>query len=1049
MTNVKSKPKLDEFLKSLNQFISSLPPTEPKPILDLFSNKTSEKIKTVPPFRPEVCPSLSGDWSTFHFSPPSSIKVVGSYILQLQVKPVCNIDLAVELPEECFSRRDYLDYRWALKNALYLSHLASNISTWEPVHSVQFFYLNHNTLKPALLIRAKCHSKTEIRLLPHPPHQLFKLAKLLPFENCVRQHLYSELDQPVPSPTPLYNNSLLSTLFYEQHLHSVFAALEQCPALRDAVLLVKVWLRERELDSGWGGFSGFLATMLLVYLLQNASVSSGMTEFQMFRVFILTLSASNWTEEPVSLFPKGEEPPVDPGSFTPFFPVTMVDTSGYVNIAGDLSLSQYYRVRHEAQVSLSLLDCPRAFDLLFHTSVSFLETFDCSVSVDGLQSILSHTVDTVRSEEVPDIKSQLLPAALFKMYKILERGLAERVRLICHTPILFDSWNISEAPPTAPYPDQLTFGFLYSGTEAFSGQLVGPPLDDPENAVFSRLWADKTEMRRFPDGAVCAVVAWPSSTPAESRLIPFLITRHLLATHMGVSPDGITFRGVQLDELLYVSSQNPMAVDVPLPTGESSSSKIQDVFGVLTQKLFALKHLPLRISSVQGTHAVFRGCEVFPPCPAPTGRSLLALLPEGDRPSFLSPDSDLSCPRYTPALSAVLNLATSGKWPDELEAIWRVKTAFYLELSRQLKRLSILSLPTRFFLDVFLEGFVFRFRVSYFREILYMQSCPGTADVTLQMNINADELLFETKTLPTYTATVHGLAQQYSSLSAAIRLAKRWVHAQMLSHHIPDITVEMLVLFLYLHAELHPSPGHHVTAFLRFLSLLGSHDWRNLPIVLNPSNQISEEEAKEIRENFLKFRATLPPLFLASPWDRESQLTRHTPSLPVLNRLVLLARKAHRHLSSCLCSTAPNDLKVVFRPPLDDYDAVIRIKLKFVSRALYAVDPLVVAPAGEREPRRVKIMPVVAFDPVEKFVRELRFRYEQMALFFVDEWGGREIGVVWNPRFLETNSFRVNQCGGRKLKEGSLLMEANLSTVLSDFQMIGGDMIEDIISKQK
>ena len=1043
-----SKPKLDEFLKNLNQFISSLPPTEPRSIIDLFAKETSQ-IKTVPPFPPGVCPSLSGDWATFHFSPPSSIKLVGSYILNLQVKPVCNVDLAVELPAECFARRDYLDYRWALKNALYLSHLASHISAWEPVHSVQFFYLNQNTLKPALLIRAKCHSKIDIRLLPHPPQQLFKLAKLLPFENCVRHHLHSDLDQPAPYPTPLYNNSLTSTLFYEQHLHSVFSALEQCPALRDAVMLVKVWLRERELDSGWGGFSGFLATMLLTYLLGKRSISGGMSEFQMFRVFILTLAASNWTEEPISLFPEGEEPPVDPGSFTPFFPVTFVDTSGYVNLAGDLSFSQYNRARHEAQVSLSVLDSPRAFDLLFHTSVSPLDTFDCSIRVEGLHSILTHTMDTVPKDEAPDIGSQLLPAALFKMVKILEKGLTGRVRLICHSPILFGAWSISEAPPAAAATDQLMLGFVYSGTEAFSGQLVGPSLEDPENAAFSRLWADKTEMRRFPDGAVCPVVVWPCSTPSESRLIPYLITRHLLATHMGVPPERVTFPGLQFDQLLHVSPLTHKTADSPLPTGESTSSLIQDVFGELTQKLFALKQMPLRISSVQGTHAVFRGCEVFPPCTAPTGRSLLALLPEGPRPSFLSPDSDLSCPRYTPALSAVLSLAISGKWPDELEAIWRVKTAFYLELSRQLKRLSILSLPTRFFLDVYLKGFVFRFRVSYFREVLYMQSYPGPAELTLQMNTNADELLFETKTLPTYTATVHGLTQQYSSLSAAIRLAKRWVHAQMLSQHIPDITVEMLVLFLYLQIDLHSSPGHHVTAFLRFLSLLGSHDWKDLPIILNLSNQFSEEETKDIHENFVKFRPTLPPLFLASPWDRDSKITKHSPSLPVLNRLVQLARKAHSYLSSCLGSAVTTDVKVAFRPPLDDYDVVICIKLKFVSRAIYAVDPLVAPPMGEREQRKVKIMPVVGFDPVERFVNELRARYEQIALFFADEWGGREIGVVWNPKFLEANNFRVNQCGGRKLMEGSKLMEANLSSVLSDFQMIGGDMIEDIISKQK
>ena len=127
----------------------------------------------------------------------------------------------------------------------------------------------------------------------------------------------------------------------------------------------------------------------------------------------------------------------------------------------------------------------------------------------------------------------------------------------------------------------------------------------------------------------------------------------------------------------------------------------------------------------------------------------------------------------------------------------------------------------------------------------------------------------------------------------------------MLSGLVPDVTIEMLVVFVYLHSELFSSPGHHVTGFLRFLSLLSSHSWETLPIILNPSNQILEDEVKEIEVLFSKLRLTLPPLFLVSPWDRESKITSATPSLPVLNRLTLLARQAHRYLSSLflpLCS---------------------------------------------------------------------------------------------------------------------------------------------------
>ena len=1043
METGKSKPKLEVFLKSLRQFISSLPSTKPKHVEELFSTK---KKKVVPPFRPEICPSLSGDWDLFHFSPPSSIKLIGSYILQLQVKPRCNIDLAIELPRECFSRRDYLDYRWALKNALYLSHLASQISKWDPILTVQFFYLNHNQLKPIILLRTKTHPKIEIRLLPHPPTDVFKLAKLLPYESCVR----CDPNASPSNPTPLYNNSLLSTLFYEQHLHSIFTALELCPALRDAVFLVKEWLRRRGLETGWGGYTGFLATMLLTYLLNCRSVSNGMSEFQIFRVFILTMASSNWVEEPVSLLPEGQEPPVDPVSFTPFFPVTFIDTSGYVNLAADMSLSCYSRVRHEAQISLSQLDSARAFDLLFNSTLSFLESFDCVVRIEGLDSILSQGEDSISTEEMPDIGSQLLPTVLHRMLKILEKGLGEKVRLICHAPLYLESWDLDAPPPLEPHPHPLFLGFLYTGSDAFSGQLIGPPISDPSSAEFSTLWGDKVEMRRFPDGAVCPTVEWPCSNPSESRVIPYLITRHLLSTHIGVRPDMVTFPGIQLDQLLHLSSTRPHS---PLPTGETASSRVQDLFGELTQKLFALKPLPLRISSVQGTHAVFRGCEVFPPSLAPSGRSFRALQSEGDNPSFLLPCPDLSSPRYTPALTAVLNLAISGKWPNELEAVWRVKTAFYLELSQQLRKISISSLPTRFFLDVLYHGFVFRFQVSHFKEIQYLQNYPGPVDVSTQLSIHGSELLFDTKVLPTYTATIHGLTQQFSSLSAAIRLSKRWVHSQMLSGLVPDVTIEMLVVFVYLHSELFSSPGHHVTGFLRFLSLLSSHSWETLPIILNPSNQILEDEVKEIEVLFSKLRLTLPPLFLVSPWDRESKITSATPSLPVLNRLTLLARQAHRYLSSLFLpqidTTPPLDIKTVFRPPLMDFDVIVRIKLKFVPRAIYAVDPLVAPPLVEIEQRGRKTMPVVAFDPVERLVKELRTRFERIALFFVDEWGGRDIGVVWQPSYQLTDRFRVNQCGGKKLEPDSQLMEANVVAILNDFRILGGDMIEDIISNSK
>jgi len=49
-------------------------------------------------------------------------------------------------------------------------------------------------------------------------------------------------------PTPHYNNALLRDMgSYQRHLHGVYTASQDCVAFADAVMLFKVWLRQREL----------------------------------------------------------------------------------------------------------------------------------------------------------------------------------------------------------------------------------------------------------------------------------------------------------------------------------------------------------------------------------------------------------------------------------------------------------------------------------------------------------------------------------------------------------------------------------------------------------------------------------------------------------------------------------------------------------------------------------------------------------------------------------------------------------------------------------
>lgn len=96
----------------------------------------------------------------------------------------------------------------------------------------------------------------------------FKQSKLAPDRNSVRRSFLStKSNQPdqsdesdVGGPTPHYNAALLVELgARERHLKELFLSVQECPAMVDAVVLFKVWARQRGLSKvrmEWRGERG-------------------------------------------------------------------------------------------------------------------------------------------------------------------------------------------------------------------------------------------------------------------------------------------------------------------------------------------------------------------------------------------------------------------------------------------------------------------------------------------------------------------------------------------------------------------------------------------------------------------------------------------------------------------------------------------------------------------------------------------------------------------------------------------------------------------------
>lgn len=94
--------------------------------------------------------------------------------------------------------------------------------------------------------------------------------------------------------------------------------------------------------------------------------------------------------------------------------------------------------------------------------------------------------------------------------------------------------------------------------------------------------------------------------------------------------------------------------------------------------------MPLTINGVQGSSPVFRYTEVFPPLA--TIHQNINSITEKDKNCFILAKDMKGCPAYVHAIEATLQLSTSGKWPEELEAVRKTKAAFYLQIAECLRK---------------------------------------------------------------------------------------------------------------------------------------------------------------------------------------------------------------------------------------------------------------------------------------------------------------------------------------------------------------------------
>ena len=208
---------------------------------------------------------------------------------------------------------------------------------------------------------------------------------------------------------------------------------------------------------------------------------------------------------------------------------------------------------------------------------------------------------------------------------------------------------------------------------------------------------------------------------------------------------------------------------------------------------------------------------------------------------------------------------------------------------------------------------------------------------------------------------------------------------------------------------------------------------------------------------FQENRSQLQPVFILTPYesrDKGSIWTIEKPTIQQLCRTVIIARQSFNKIKNCVMNFETIDsFKNVFRPYLDIYDVKINLNTAFCVKAFQKIDIC----KGTFLPRyRVfdlndydKTLPVVGFDPVELYVKELRDAFDDIALFFYDVYGSTEIYVLWKPEALKPKELKITNAKYRMIDINTNQLVLNLEAILQDFKIIGNELVENITVKNE
>lgn len=1100
---------LEQTLRQLQSLLEGIPEIEMQPLH--AASRALERIVGHPVEVPWADPAPRSDAPyAFGFQRPSALHLIGSWPLQAAARRpgVMDVDMEVCMPETLFQEKDTMNGRYFMKRAFYLAVLAESIRQAEPSLHLDVDYLDLYgdrrctclVLRPQAGAHDWSHLHAVIRV--HLAHKLgtFPVQRLAPNRNSLRGQLVDAVEGAELPTTPLYNACILADSMRLAHFVYLNATANMCAAFSEACQLLKTWATQR----GFGALmlfghdakkhaarrvvagaddARFVLSMMLAHLLHGEpkgtatrhKLAPGLSSVQLFRGTLDYLSKHSFSP-PVFMKAQprfGLAPSVIPAASFAATERAFVDPSGSLNLLAHWPPSSVDMLQREAAQTMRMLnDSDDHFATLFLTpqSVStrrFDEVVVCHVRDD--------TRDVVRRLDAGGARAWGVQRAL----KVATRALGKRAQAVavCGPPVS------AYAPGTMPTPSLLVeLGVLLDADHAWHQVEHGPPPESPEAASFRDFWGDAAELRRFRDGRVLESVVWPVASLAQRYALPRHILRHAFEHHgiakkvrcMGESFAGLVDMAPTLSARAYL--KDPAVHGFQL---------VQGAYDQLVRELRAMDELPLSVMSVAPVAPALRSMSPLVPGP-------LHLAALGDQ----VPD----VAAYLPVQELVLQMESSGQWPDDLAAIQEMKTALYERMADVLLRRLPGSLARVVYdmdattaetikdqtaLHITLAtGFAFSLRIHHDREqtllerLLRDKSAHAAATEALQ------RYHARFTYAPAHHAALQALQDRYPALGMTVRLVRRWFASQLLSPHVPIEAMELLCVAVFV-TNAHAAPVTGVLGFVRVLHLLARWDWRETPLLIplesatrlahqrkaalsDEGNALLNEAAAsfpaaqraDAEQQFSAQRARDPALkhhawVLATEMDMGSKAwTRDAPSAMIADGVRQLAMRA----VSMLEKEVPTRLSYtrgLFTPTYDAYDFVIRLRPSVHMRYAEALSPDASAwllPRKKRSyanldeaPLRPSVYgsePRAGLDPVAEYVQLLQVLYAHAFTLFYDELGGTAVGGVWNKTLAKPHAFKVLL--GHSSAPHTKGVVLNCAAILAEVERLGDGLVDGV-----